>query len=264
MVRSNRNNPHDSVPASRISLALSGPRKAATLDDLALALTALRASLLHVYRCVTGVEDAEYDISDLRTGSAVIEAEPTASFADDGEAVAALYHDTVDALQTGRPLDQRIDFPTISAFNMFSGIAKKKGVAISVGRTTITKAYSERVAELLRPESTSLGSVSGKLESVSIHGTSRFVLYPPVRGEQVECVFNRPDLPAVASALGKNVTVYGRLGYARSKAFPVRVDVDTFEVAPDEVATLLDACGIMKDHPSESTQLIREGRDEWD
>lgn len=250
----------------RLSLSLSGPRKVASLDDFATALAAFRSSLLNVYRCATGIDDAEYDISDLKLGSAVIEAEPIAEFAAHGPLVAALYEDTVDALQSGRSLDPRIDFQTVSAFGKFSAIAKKKGVSLSVGRITITKAYSERIAELLRPESSARGSVSGRLEGISIHGKSRFILYPPVRGEQIDCIFDRDDLPSVAEALGSTVTVYGQLWYAHNKAFPVRVNVDGFDIEPsdDELPTLLDACGIMQDYPGESTQLIREARSEWD
>ncbi|HUY34258.1 MAG TPA: hypothetical protein VMV69_16040 [Pirellulales bacterium] len=213
--------------------------------------------------CVTGIEDGEYDIADLRVGSAVIEAEPIPEFADAGPAVAELYQNTIDAIQDYQPLDPRIDFRTISAFNLFSGIAMKPGVAISIGRTTITRAYSERIAGLLEPESTSMGSVNGRLESVSIHGAPKFVLYPPVRGEQIECIFDRSDLPAVAQALGQDVAVYGRLGYARSKSFPVHVNVVSFETVPtvDELPTLLNARGTM-DSPIESTELIRAVRNE--
>jgi hypothetical protein len=251
--------------APRISLSLRGPRQMASLDDLAVAINAFRSSLRNVYRCVTGVEDAEFDVADLRIGSAVIEAEPIPKFAEAGPAVAELYEDTVQAIQEGRPLDPRIDFRTIATFNLFSAIAKRPNVSLSIGRTAVTKHYSERIAALLEPESTSLGSVSGRLEGISIHGTNRFILYPPIRGEQVECVFNRKDLAAVAEALERNVTVYGRLGYVRGKAFPVRINVDTFEVATpgEELPTLLNACGIMRT-AMRSTELIREGRNVWD
>lgn len=117
----------------------------------------------------------------------------------------------------------------------------------------------------LESDTTSLGSVAGRLESVSIDGTNRFFLYPPVRGEQIECIFDRGDLSAVARALGQNVTAHGRLEYARSRRFPVRVRVETFEITPpaDELPTLLNARGVMHS-PLASTELIREARDEWD
>ena len=118
---------------------------------------------------------------------------------------------------------------------------------------------------LLGPENISMGSVSGQLGAVSIDGSNQFILYPPVPGERIDCIFNRGDLPSVRQAIGHNVTVYGRICYAGGKAFPVRVDVDSFVISPpdDDLPTLLNACGLLH-NATPSTEQIREVRDEWD
>lgn len=250
--------------SARMSLSLAGPFGPASLSDFATAVNAFRNSLRNVARCLTGEENVEYEVSGLRIGSTIVEAEPTEEWAQVGVAVSDLFEASLEAIQAAQPLDLRIDFPTLSALNGFSRLAKKPGVSISIGRTTLTSSYSERLALLLEPESASMGSVSGRLEGISIHGTNKFILYPAVAGEQVECFFEAKDLAEVAGALGREVTVFGKLRYAKRKAFPVRVDVEGIELMPvvSELPTLLNACGAMRS-PIQSVDLIREARNEW-
>jgi hypothetical protein len=250
--------------AKPLTMHLAGPRGEADLSDFANAVVALRNSLRNVWRCATGDEDMHCDVAELSRGSANVGVGISEGYAAVGVAVLGLYDATVHAIETGSEIDPSIDYATIYAFNGFASLARKDGVTLSIGSTKLTERFSERVASLLLPDSSSHGSVTGRLESVSIHGDTKFTLYPPVQGERVECVFRESDLSSVVGALGNTVCVYGSLHYAKSKAFPVRVDVDSFDVLPDDdsLPTLLGACGLLR-LDSSSVDLIREMRDEW-
>jgi len=250
-----------------ITIELSGPRGSAELSDLANVVVALRSCLKHLCRCLIGSDKVEYDISDLRYGSAVLVAEPVQKPGIPDEVlleVSRTLNKTFVALEFGGELDHRLDYSSIRAISAFSSIVKKPGSSLSIGQTRLTKKFVERISFLLEPDSESLGSVTGRLEEFSIHNGNRFTLYPPIAGEEVDCIFNRNDLANVLKAVDRNVIVYGMLRYTKSKAFPVSVTVDTFDVLPDAdtLPTLLNTCGSLC-FPETSINQIRELRNEW-
>jgi hypothetical protein len=133
---------------------------------------------------------------------------------------------------------------------------------MSISGIVLTSAFASHLAELLEPVSPALGSVSGRLDALSVHNQDRFTLYPLIVGEDVECFFKRPDLKKVLDAVGRRVTVFGRLHYAKTKAFPVKVDVEEFHVEPpdSELPSLLKARGMLRN----TTTNQRAWRDDWD
>jgi len=247
---------------SPITLSLAGPRGPADLSDFANAVVALRNALKNVCRCATGNDELGFDVEELQVGSAIVGAAPMPGAGSSGLIVVDLFGQTVKALENLLPIDPRIDYSTLYAFNGFASLARKGDTTLLIGNTKLTARFADRVAQLLEPESTSRGSVAGRLEGVSIHGGTSFTLYPP-GGEHVECIVNR-GFDDLLQALGKSVRVYGMLHFARTKSFPVRVDIDTFEVMPDEstLPTLLNACGLLQ-LGATSLDLTREMRDEW-
>jgi hypothetical protein len=249
---------------SNIALSLKGPRGPAELSDFALAINALRNTLRNISRCVTGTDSIEYEVIDLRYSSAYVETSPPAEVRPVGDEIAWLYRHTLDAIQDNSPLDSRVDYPTLHAFNGFSSIAKKPSAALSLADRNLTPRFAERIAAILEPDVSSYGSATGHLEGLSIHSNNTFTLYPPIAGEAIECVFQRKDLDEVLNAVDSRVTVYGKMHYVKTKAFPVRCDVETFsyERIAAELPTLLNACGILRSTKS-SQEMIRELRDEW-
>jgi predicted phosphohydrolase len=196
--------------------------------------------------------------------SAALDVSPAAEVRELGTEIANLYKNTVEALQDGFPLDPKIDYQTLYAFNGFSSIAKKPGVGLWLTNRALTQRFADNVAAVLQPEIKSFGSVTGRLERISVHNFDTFTLYPPVESESVECVFPREKLEEVLRSVASVVTVYGKMHYAVTKAFPVRCEVESFEPVkmPESLPTLLNACGLLKsDVPSEIA--IRELRNEW-
>lgn len=177
--------------------------------------------------------------------------------------VSQLFCATVEALETGLEIDSRLDFRTLGAFNGFSALARKRNTRLALGGTQVTAHFANNVYAMLQPDSSALGSITGRLEAISLHHESKFTLYPPVEGEEVDCVFQRADLKKVLQAIDHNVTVYGTLHFSKAKSFPIRVEVDTWEVMPetDSLPTLLDLRGALR-HPARAGNQQDIG-DDW-
>lgn len=246
-----------------ISINLTGPEGSsnARLGDFVNVCGTLRSTLRHMARCA-GVAETEFEITELEMGSARLVSMPTSQI---GQAIVDLTVSTVRKLELGEPVDPRVDFLALySLRGLAAPIRKDDGVKLAFGGIRLTSSYIKHIDELVAPESPSLGSASGKLKELSIHGTASFVLFPPLRGEEIECKFKEDDLQKVLLAVGKQVTVYGTLYYAKSKRLPVRVEVESFDAEPDnsELPDLLSACGILsKSQPEGQKGAI--AFDEW-
>lgn len=213
----------------------------APLDDFTNVCGALRNCLRHVARCLDK-EGVRFAVSDLKFSSACIEAEPLNG---QGEDVVRLFDDTIEALETGRPIDDRLDYSALHCFNGFCGAIKNRRLRLQIEDFSLTNHYVANLSSLLEGTSPEEGSVSGRLEAFDLHRKSRFFLYPPAYGEEIECSFEIDTLDEVLRAVTKQVTVFGTLHYASSKIFPVRVDVHHFvvESSDDQLPDLISQRG---------------------
>lgn len=248
--------------SAAITIRLRSSQGPADLSTFASVVSVLRISLENVWRCVAGDGAMDFVVTGLT--ETAIEAAPSLRRPRVGQEVVAIYQQTVTALQANTSIDPIIDFRTLRALEGFSAVANDSGHSLAIGPTVITHAFTKRITELLAADVESLGSVTGRLKGVMLDQPSRFILCPPIDGEQIECVFDPSRLPDVLKALDKNVTVFGLLRYSATKSFPTRVDVDSFELIPmpTELPSLLDSGGLLN-HPLSSVEMIRETRNEW-
>jgi hypothetical protein len=250
--------------SKKLVVDLKGPKqKRAPLSDFSTVCNSLHACLKGIGRCI-GKGAPEFDISDLHMGSAVMAIEPDTA-KEGAIEIANLFRDTIAALEEGQAVDKRLDYSALHCFRGFSGVARKEGVTLKIGTVKLTENYANNLAALLDPASAALGSVSGRLETFTLHNQNKFILYPAITGEEVDCIFQRKDLPRVLEAVDRQVTVFGTLHYAQSKIYPVRVDVDDFAIieSDSELPTLLDAKGILPPPSADNPLLDRSFSDEW-
>lgn len=231
-----------------ITLRLESAGRSPDLADFSKVCAALKTCLGHVSRVIAR-KDVGFEIADLANNGRLLAVRPSAN-GTPAEVLADIqstFLSTIDAIQRGTPVDPRLDADAVRAFSDFSEPINRGGLSLSIGDTTLTKEYSDNVNALLNPTMSAKGSVSGVLKALPDHDAERFALYPPVHGEEVTCRFSRLDLSEVLKAVQHHVTVYGTLHYADNKAFPVCVDVDSFDVEPDDetLPTLLDARGAL-------------------
>jgi hypothetical protein len=96
----------------------------------------------------------------------------------------------------------------------------------------IDRYFTEKVDQVIGPDSFAFGSISGRLEKVNLHNTHRFEIFPTVGPKRVVCLFKDPLLPKVKLALDSYVTVSGRLRYKTWDKFPHAIDAK--DVDPHE------------------------------
>lgn len=247
--------------SNEIRIKIDSPKGRPTqLSDFSNVCATLRACLTHIGRCL-GTDSPSFAVSDLACASATVAVRPMNGDVD----IAQTFNQTVQSLEDGTGVDSRLDFAAVRAFAGFSTAIRNKDVRLSVGGLPLTESYSSHLSELLEPQAPAMGSVSGRLEAVSIHGRNKFTLYTPIVGEDVDCRFDPTTLSEVLSAVGRKVTVCGTLYYALTKIFPVRVDVDSFEVTPEdsELSSLLDAKGALAGSNQSALDSQQAMRDEW-
>jgi hypothetical protein len=111
----------------------------------------------------------------------------------------------------------------------------------------VTSRLSANVDELIGPKYTSLGTVEGSLEALTIHGKHEFSIYDSLTARRVRCNFGeRVGLDEIKRGFGGRVAAYGTIHY-RASGEPVSVDVASFDVfpAPDELPSADEVQGIL-------------------
>ena len=120
-------------------------------------------------------------------------------------------------------------------------------VTIRAGKHTaiINNTFKETLDRILGPEEVVHGSISGMIEAINIHNTSKFYLYPTVGPRKILGRFGRTLRHAFIGSVGKYVTVYGQLRYKTWDKFPYAITADDIEIHDEEQSgTLGDIKGM--------------------
>ena len=90
---------------------------------------------------------------------------------------------------------------------------------------------SANIDQLIRVQQHSIGSVEGRLETISIHGRRpRFIVYDALTRKAITCKFGtEPWLEKVKDALGRRVNASGEVHY-NVKAEPLRVELQGLRI----------------------------------
>lgn len=241
------------------------------LHDFSQLLFSLRRCLRHTERCLTEQESSiEYKLVRLEESSALAEVSPITSvqnFSLTLETV-RLFRDTVSMLNQNKKIDDRIDSDALEAFRSLYIPLNRNANSLQVNGAEITSLFVASIDDLLRESMTSYGSISGILDTVELHNASKFIVYPVVGPEKVDCQFSREILlDDIRLGLDRNVTVFGLLYYRKKEKFPHRIDAKEIKIHPhdSELPSLLDMKGCMADSDDkrDSVEIIRSLRDEW-
>jgi hypothetical protein len=95
----------------------------------------------------------------------------------------------------------------------------------------ITPQASANIEQLLKVRQCSIGCVEGKLETISIHGESRFIIYHPRTGKAVTCRVPPDRLRTMISTemLGRRIIASGKV-CSNMKGEPLRVDAEDIKI----------------------------------
>ncbi|MEV5411577.1 hypothetical protein AB0K60_22405 [Thermopolyspora sp. NPDC052614] len=91
-------------------------------------------------------------------------------------------------------------------------------------RVVVTRRSADNLQKVVRRRRTSIGSVIGRLESITVHNTLKAGLWTERGGRRVEVGFTREQKESVQHALGKRVEISGMLTRdARDRAISIKM-----------------------------------------
>lgn len=154
-------------------------------------------------------------------------------------------------IQAGGPRPEYFNDNALFHAREIATIAKKKGIRyVSIrargSRIRMDASLATQVDGLLEGKEEAWGSVEGTLEAINIHGRSYFNVYDDLTGRAVKCYFPTHLLTTVHAALGRRVSVSGRL-LVQPNGDRSSVQVQQLDVFPvtNELPSFEDALGIL-------------------
>lgn len=213
----------------------------------------------------------DWNVGKLKTGSATIEIESLSRIEDRnaGPKVARLF-------VTG--LDQLERYGTTPPYLSEQGMGHAQKLLKLIGRNgmsglevsdfsetaTISARAAANIDPLLTARRRAIGSIEGRIETVSIHGKPRFIVYLSRTRKAVTCrISDKTLLEHAASMMGRRVLAGGTVHYnARSE--PMRVDVEHLRLlrAETELPSIDELAGSDPDFTGgiSTAEYIRELR----
>lgn len=282
------------MPAeNRITVQLQGSREDdwhVTLSAFLSQLEAIKAALKQSERLVSGEDETSvyYRIVDLRHSSPatiVLEAVSRSNLpqqevkkkkarpshrTDYSQATVRQFFHSLKAIRERKERPARADLQMLEAFrNLAAPLDKRVSdlkISDSEGSVDIDRAFQSAIDEIIGPDELVEGVVTGTLEKLNLHNTTRFDIFPPIGPKQVTCDFGPTLRESVIRAVDQYVRVGGKLRYKRLEDFPYAINVDSIEVLPpdDELPTLFDIKGMAPDltggkTPYDFLEEIRDG-----
>lgn len=163
------------------------------------------------------------------------------------------------------------DLPMLESFRDLGNTLGKNVERIEISDSRgkvipIDRAFQERISDVIGPDEFAIGSISGKLEKLNLHNTSRFEIFPTIGPKRVVCIFDEKDLEDVRKAVKRYVTVTGRIRYKQWAEFPHAIDMkhlDIHEMEAD-LPSINDIRGIAPNASNglRSEDFVRQVRDE--
>jgi hypothetical protein len=203
-----------------------------------------------------GAADSTWSIEDLQLSSVAVTLTPN-RLAENASAdlMAELAEWTIDGFSEAEEHEALPQRWPASAAETGVQISKALGMLESDGmtlelltggrsrrRVVVTRRSADNLRKALQRRHTSVGSVIGKLDSITLHSVLKAGLWTEVGGRRVEVYFTRDQTNAMQSALGKRVEVSGVLTRdVHDRALAVKMR--RIEQLPDEGVPLEDIVG---------------------
>lgn len=116
------------------------------------------------------------------------------------------------------------DLPRLLAYQEI-GVTEKnhiQKVKLWCGRSSVTidETFKQKLNAIVGPDEFAEGNISGTLEAVNFHNTNKFFLYPSLGPKRVAGNFPPGLRPQIKEAIGRFVTVSGRLRFKAWASFP--------------------------------------------
>jgi hypothetical protein len=230
---------------AHLDLKIEGPPGTIAASVLARALAEsvsiladLRSAITHSRTSIT------WFVQELRTDSAAVllVSSPKEDIGEsDLERIASAYVDGFKAIQTGDALPAYLSEASLNRVHSMATPLGRGAEAITVaaGRNglfntvRVTHLAADNVKTLMAPRSRALGSVTGRLEAVTLHyKMPKFHIYDDLANRPVACQFAEDSLDMIRTALGKRIRV-GGVVIRNAKGQAIGVDDPVIEFLGD-------------------------------
>ena len=264
--------------ATTITIRLLGSEKDGgdvRLSDFIDQLDAFAEALRQTERALSGQSQTfiYYKVVDLTHNSPatiVLEAVARDRSPVTPNAVTNNFINGVRSIRNKKRAPQGADLAMMRAYKALASSEKKNIQRVEIVETpskviSIDSVFSKQVEEIIGPDIYSIGSVSGRLESINLHNTLRFAIFPSIGPTRISCEFRPALRPQVKSALDHYVTISGRLRYKQMDKFPYAIDAKEIDIhEPDaDLPSLHSIRGITTDsmEGQSAEEFVRSIRD---
>jgi len=240
--------------SNKISLKLDGERITAT--KFKSGIGAFYSLLDEVSNEVSGKNKPIEWIVSVKEGSInlISVAEPRTIEPHLVKNIVATISEGLDSLEN---LSQRPKYFTDQALEYVERLAdlpsKKNGldklsIYVDAKEHEITPHAIANINEILEIKSRVIGSVEGRLETITVHNKAKVAIYDFLRNKAITCFIPEDMLETAKSALGNRVYVFGLISYGK-EGIPRNIKVEEIRIFPDnnELPTANDVCGILGD-----------------
>lgn len=237
----------------KLTLRLEGQR--ITADRFLKAVSSFVALINDVSDTLTQERGAFRWIVTVESGSAVVHFRPE-PFRADAAAVSSSLKAINDGLKTIRTRAERPRYWSDNALRKVKDLAEVLDVEtgaldhVSVKTTNapfnITRKISANVDALIGVEYKALGTIEGRLRTVTEAGGLHFVVQDAVTHNNIRCFFDDENDEDYIRAFRKRVAVYGEIRY-RKDGEPVSISVKKFRVMKEshELPSVKEMRGIL-------------------
>jgi hypothetical protein len=233
---------HDQTNA--ISFRLEGASRDEGLvrfADFAVFIEGTLLTLKAIERGATSKKQArvEYRVTQLEVGSAVLAIEPVTNAENHhlGAIVTTRFAQALSAVRDGVADAAGLEPAVRDAMKKMLAPLNRgvRSITANFGGTQISIAgRADDALAITKPEyqTSAVGSFSGSIDALNVHGDHFFYLYPVVGPTRVKCVFDSSLLGKVRDAVKCMTTVKGLVEYDDGNPFPQRIFVEEIQTHP--------------------------------
>jgi hypothetical protein len=136
-------------------------------------------------------------------------------------------------------------------------------LVLGTSKHAITREIHVRASQMLARVETRVGTVTGMLDAINIHGAARlFRIYPVVGAQKISCSFPESLKATAIAGIGRYVRVRGMLSYRPLARHAHSLEVQGIEVMPEttKVPSLRSLRGVFPDLTGGAPSEVYVGR----
>ena len=256
----------------RLGFSLSG--EAVSVESFIAVAEKLTDLLRELETSMTGGRALEWHIADLRTGSAHLAMRPHTEAPRGVESAPPIIAAALDGLAVVEGTAERPPHFSDQALRDAKSLvnaAKRHANGLSIfgtgGAEPRQVAVSQRlvahVDELISSNSVALGSLEGRLEALTVHGSIAFSIYDSITNRRIRCDCSRETLDVAMKHFEKRVSVSGEIRFnARGQATSMKVD-EVHPLGTGPLPQAKDILGLFADHKIDTDEWSKFVREKW-